>query len=226
MIKKKYFTLDSYYGIKDYNRFISSAKNNNIEFEEFINIKPPHNRYIMVDDEDVPKFIDYDLASKPDTRWLIAAVKPTQPNELYYLERREGQDISYFNYILPQEFKNMHNEDYICIFKGWDSTEINNWSKLVQGVKIYKWGEAIVKGYKIYVCFNPYISGIIPSSRKLLEYDNNLKLSKKSVPKIQGMIEYELNHFVLIQEKLINKTYLLEYHLNGYKVPLKVANFM
>lgn len=224
---QKFITFDPYYGVEEYRSFLFAAKNNGIEYEEFIRLKAPFNRYIMIDPKEMPKFVNYDVATSADKNWLISVVKPVQPNEAYYLRRREGQDISYFNYILPEPLKKMHEEDYVCVFKAWDMTELNDWTrKLGKGTKVYKWGHADLKGFNIYVCFNPYIKGIIPNSRILLEYDNNGINSKKKVPRKPGYIEYELNHFVLVQEKLINKTWNLEYHENGQKVPLKKTTFM
>jgi hypothetical protein len=222
-----FITFDPYYGVEEYRSFLTAAKNNGVEYEEFIRIRPPYTRYIMIDPKEMPKFVNYDKATSSDQRWLISCVKPVQPNEAYYLRRREGQDISYFNYILPKPLQKMHEEDYVCIFKAWDMTELNDWTrKLGKGTKVYKWGHTDLKGYNIYVCFNPYIKGIIPNSRILLEYDNTGELTKKKVPKRPGEIEYELNHFILVQEKLINKTWLLEYYEDGKKVPLKKHTFM
>ena len=202
-----FITFDNYYNVNNYLSFLAAAKNNGVKYEEFLRIRPPHKRFIMIDPKDVPTFLDYDKATSSDMRWLISLVKPIRPNEAYYLQRREGQDISYFNYILPKPLQKMHEEDYVMVFKAWDMTELTQWSKKLGKSNIYKWGHADLKGFNIYVCFNPYINGFIPSDRVLLEYDNSGELSKKKVPNSPGEIEYNLNYSILVQEKLINKTY-------------------
>ena len=77
--------------------------------------------------------------------------------------------------------------------------------------------------YGIYVCFNPYIKGLISGDRILLEYGKD---AKRKIPKNPAIMEYDLNHYILVQEKLMNKTLELEYHQNGKKVPLKKESFI
>lgn len=225
-----YITFDDYYEVDEYNSFLTAAKNNDVFYQEFIKIRPPYKRFIRLQSTKyLPAFVNYEFATSSDVKYLVSTVKPVQPNEEYILRRRPGKDVSYWDYIMPKPLENMHNEDYIMVFKAWDMTELNEISKKLGKTKIYKWGEADIKGYKIYVCFNPYIKGFIPETRVLMEFgeiaDSGLKHEKK-VPKTKGEIEYMLNYFVLVKEKLENKTVLLEYHTNGKKVPLKRTTFI
>jgi len=223
----EYITFDPYYNVNEYNNFITAAKNNKVPFEEFVRIKPPHNRYLMINPKDLPKFVNYDIATKPDKTWLVSVVKPVQNNEAYYLKRRPGQDISYFNYILPEPLKNMHEENYVCVFRGYDQTEISQYSqRLGKGTKIFRWGKTDIKGYNVFVCFNRYIKGLVSSTRVLLEYDNMGINTKNKVPAHPGYIEQELNYKILVQEKLINKTFLLEYYEDGKRFPLTKTTFL
>jgi len=229
-MSKIYITFDNYYDVTAYNSFLTASKNNNIEFEEYIKIRAPFDRFIRLNSKaDLPSFVNYDFATSSDIQWLVSTVKPVQPDEEYMLRRREGKDISYWNYIIPEPLREAHNEDYIMVFKAWDMTELNNWSKKLGKTKIYKWGKAKIKGYKIYICFNPYIKGLIPEDRVLMEFGDDASSGLKhstNVPNTKGDLEYYLNKFVLVKEKLENKTYKLEYHSDGKKVPLKRNTFI
>jgi len=214
-----YITFDPYYGVDEYNSFLTAAKNNGIEYQEFIYIKPPHNRYIYLKDSDAPKFLNYDIASSSQKQWLVSVIKPRYPNEAYLLRRRDGQDVSYYKYIIPKDLIDLVKEDYVCVFKGFDHSELKEWSENLGSSRVYKLGKAKRKGYNIYISTNKYIKGFVPESRVLLEYD-------KIIPKNQGYIEYELNYKVLVSEKLMNKTYELEYYEDGKRFPLKSYSFI
>jgi len=231
MAKGIYITFDPYYDVSAYNSFKTAAKNNGIEFEEFLRIRPPYRRYIKLKDKrDLPSFVNYDFATGNDTRWLVSCIKPVQPDEAYRLRRRDGQDISYFNYIMQEPMKNAHKEEYMMVFRGFGFSQIQDVSaRLGADIKIYKWGKAKKKGYDIYYCFNPYIKGVVEFKDVLMEYgkEANSGLKKdQTVPKIQGDIEYNLNHYVLIGEKLENKTLKAEFWQNGRIHPLKKSSFI
>jgi hypothetical protein len=225
-----YITFDSYYDVDTYNSFKIAAKNNGIEFEEYLRVRAPFKRFLKIKDKkDLPSFVNYDFATSSDIKWLISVVKPVQPNEEYILKRRAGKDISYWNYILPKAMENADKEKYIMVFRATDFTELAQISKKLGDTKIYKWGRA--NGYNIYYCYNQYISGLISERNKLLEYGKEVKMSQARhhdsvMPKIKGDIEYNLNHFVLIKEKLENKTYESEYWKDGKIYPLKRATFI
>ena len=225
-----YITFDDYYEVDDYNAFLTAAKNNRIQYEEYIKIKPPYKRFLRLESiKDIPKFVNFEYADNSDIKFLISTVKPVRPNEEYILRRRPGKDVSYWDYIMPEPLEEVHKKDYIMVFKAQDMTELNKISKKLGSSKIYKWGKADRKGYKIYICFNPYIKGLVSSSKVLMEFgegaDSGLK-HDKSIPSQRGELEYLLNYFVLVVEKLENKTVQLEYHENGKKVPLKKASFI
>lgn len=231
-MKNMYITFDPYYGVDEYNSFKIAAKNNGIEYEEYLRLRPPHKRYLKIKDKkDLPSFVNYDFATSSDIKWLISTVKAVQPNQEYLLRRREGKDISYWNYILPDPLKEAHKEDYIMVFKSQDFTEMAQISKKLGDIPIYKWGEAKVKRYKIYYCFNPYISGLISEGNKLMEFgkiEGHSQALKhdRTVPKIPGDLEYNLNHFVLVKEKLEDKTFEAEFWQNGKINPLKRETFI
>lgn len=225
-----FVTFDPYYGVNEYNSFKTAARNNGIEFEEYLRIRPPYNRFLKLKDKsDLPSFVNYDFALTGDKKWLVSTVKAVQPNEEYLLRRRAGKDISYWDFILPRNMKNAHKEDYIMVFRSFDFTELSEISKKMGDTKIFKWGRAKNKGYNIYYCYNPYIKGIIPSRNVLMEFGKEATdgiKHEKVVPKIAGDLEYYLNHYVLVKEKLEDKTYEAEYWQKGVIHPLKRKTFI
>ena len=232
MATNMYITFDPYYSVDDYNSFKVAARNNGIEYEEYIRIRPPIKRYLKIKDKkDLPSFVNYDFATTGDIKWLVSTVKAVRPNEEYLLRRREGKDIRYWDYILPEPLKEAHKEDYIMIFGAMDFTEMAQISKKMGNEKIYKWGRAKVKKYKIYYCFNPYIKNFISERNILMEYGKEAVASSALhhdtvVPNIPGDLEYNLNHFVLVKEKLEDKTYESEFWQNGKINPLKIETFI
>jgi len=227
-----YITFDSYYGVDEYNSFKTAARNNGIEYEEFLRIRPPYKRFLKIKDKkDLPSFINYDFATSSDKRWLVSTVKAVQPNEEYLLRRRDGKDISYWNYILPKPLLDATKEKYMMVFRASSTAEIRTISKQLGDHKIYKWGKSKLKKYNIYYTFTPYIRGLVYASNQLMEFGEESKSSvaqvrESKIPDVKGDIEYYLNHFVLIKEKLEDKTLEAEYWENGNIHPLKRETFI
>ncbi len=76
-----FITIDPYYSTQFYNESLEALKNNNIEFSEFINIKPPYNWYLDVEKE--PIMVNYDIASGSERRWMVNKVEALRTNEEY-----------------------------------------------------------------------------------------------------------------------------------------------
>ena len=223
MAKKVYISFDDYYGVDEYNSFITAAKNNDVEFEEFVRVRPPYNRFLYIEEKHLPKFVNYDYATASDEKFLVSTTKAIYPNEAYLLRRRDGEDISFYKYITPKPMKNAHKEEHFIAFKGYSPAYIAEISKKLGKAKIYKWGKADKKGYEIWFTYNPYIRGIIDKSITLMDFG---KGTSKNVPQNPGEIEYLLNYKVLVSEKLMNKSYLLEYFSDGKRYPLKRESFL
>src|SRR6056297_1800045 len=102
MSGKIFICFDEYYPVDEYNAFLVAAKNNKVSFEEFIRVRPPFNRFIMIDPKDTPTFVDFDKGTSSDIKWLVSTVKPRRPDEAYYLRRRPGQDIRFWIYATPK----------------------------------------------------------------------------------------------------------------------------
>ena len=230
MAKSIFITFDPYYDTKTYNSFLTASKNNGIEFEEYLRVRQPYNRYLKLKSKsDLPSFVNYDFATSGDKRFLVSLVKPVYNNEALYLKRKPGQEALYYSYILPRHLEEAHKADYIMVFKAKSFSELSDYSKKLGNAKIYKWGTAKVRGYNIYYCYNPRIKGFIPRDKVLMEFgkeaDSGIKYDK-SIPKTKGELEYYLNHFVLIKEKLEDKTYESEIWKNGIIKPLKKETFI
>ena len=227
-----YITFDPYYDENTYNSFLTASKNNGVELEEFIRVRAPHHRFIKINSKkDLPTFVNYDFATSNDIKWLVSTVKPVQPNEAYQLKRRPGKDVAYWNYITPKPLIDATDEDYIMVFSAMSFTEMSELSKKMPDTKIYKWGKSEKRKYNIYYCFNPYIRGFISEKNMLMEFGKASVPSQAlhhdiSVPKIKGDLEFRLNYFVLIKEKLENKTLEAEYWYKGSIHPLKRTAFI
>jgi len=230
MSKPLFITFDPYYNVSEYNNLLTAAKNNGLDIDEYISIRQPFNRYLKINDKtEAPIFLNYDYASPGQVKFLVSVVKPVEPNEALYLKRKSGQDALYYKYITPKPLRNLEEKDYVMVFKAKSFSEVANYSKKLGKSKIYKWGKSIIKGYNIYYVFNPYIKGIIPESKVLMEFgkqaSTGIKYSK-SMPKIKGDLEYYLNTFVLIKEKITNKTLEAVYWSKGEINPLKKTRFI
>jgi len=216
----KYITLDDYYTVDQYNEFLEAARNNKVEFKEYILIKPPFSRFIQIDSEDLPKFINYEFASKTEMNFLISALIPVESNEYYLLQRRDGMDKAYEKYTAPVPLRNMQSKKNVIVFKGTSDSELRDLSR-ESGLKFYKWGHA--RGVDILVCFSPYIKGFISETRILLDFGKESDSGLKRGPKVPtyGKLEYYLNTQFLIKTKLENKSSQLAYFDKGKYNPVK-----
>lgn len=222
----KFISFDNYYSVDKYNQIIAAAIQNGIKFRQFLSIQPPYNWFLMIKPEDLPKFLIYDEADTNEYKWLVSIIRPTRPNEAYYLERRHGQEIAYWQYVTPAPFKKLSKYNYMLVFITYDNYILRDVSKELGKSKIWQLPKkAELKGYYINVCFNPYIKSYISKKNILFEYDNNNK-TKQNVPKTWAEVEYNINHFKLVQEKIIDKTWDLPYYENGVYFPLKKTKFL
>jgi len=232
MGKPIYISFDAYYDVFTYNSFLVAAKNNKINIQEFIRIRAPFTRFIKLESEEyLPSFLNYDIATNSDLRWLVSAVKPTETNEAYILRRKPGLDIRYWTFILPKYMKNAHKSNYFISFKIRDINQVIQISKFLGDSTIYYWGKSKLKKYMIFYSYNPDIRNLISPADILQEYGkeavNSTAInSNSSVPEIPGDIEYLLNFYVLIKEKLEDKTYDCLKIKNGKLKPINRTTFI
>jgi len=230
MSREYYITFDPYYDIQTYNSFITASKNNGVELEEYIRIRQPYYRYVKLKyKEDLPTFVNYDFCSLDDKKFLVSVIKPTYPNEALYLRRKAGQDNLVKKYVTPKPLLNLDKKKYLIFFKAKSQSYLMDLSKKIPKTKIYKLGKSKLLQYNIYYCFNPYIKNYIENEKILMEFGENANsgiVTKQSIPKGDGEIEYLLNYYVLIKEKIENKTLEAEYYIDGKYKPLKRNTFI
>jgi len=232
MGKPVYITLDAYYDVFAYNSFLVAAKNNKIDIQEYIRIRAPFTRFIKLQSKEfLPTFLNYDMATNSDLRWLVSTVKPTETNEAYLLRRKPGLDVRYWTFIIPKNLEGANKSDYFISFKVRDINQVLQTSRLLGDSTIYYWGKSELKKYKIFYSYDPELKNFISPLDILQEYGkeavNSTAINSNStVPEIPGDIEYLLNFYVLIKEKLENKTYDCLKIKNGKLHPINRTTFI
>lgn len=206
-----FITFDNYYTEEEYNHFIQAAKNNNIAFTEFISIRPPYYWYLEV--ETAPQFVNYEVATKADEKWLVSKIKALNPSEEYLLQRRTGSKTAIEKYISNTQFKRMRTDPYFLIFKNGGRGVPLQMSKEIPDEEIYVIGK--VKGQYYHLTFNQYFKSFINENDVVLE---KTSMNDFTLP---GEVEQTLNYKKFVINKLKNKTLDLPYFKNGVYYPLK-----
>lgn len=205
-----FVTFDNYYEIDEYNEFIQAAKNNNIQFTEYISIRAPYNWYVKVDT--LPQFVNYEVSTPKDDKWLVSKMLARYPNEEYLLQRRIGNNVIE-KYISPEPLIRARTAQYWMIFKSGGHTELMKISENIESEKLYVLGKA--RGYFLILTFNKYFQSFIHKNFILLEKETTGQYGNP------GEIEQALNYKILVKEKLENKTMELPYYQGGKYYPLK-----
>jgi hypothetical protein len=199
-----YITLDDYYPTEFFNEVKSSLRNNNIEYQEFISIKPPFNWYFKIDQK--PLMVNYDEISKKDQRWLVQKVKPLRANEEYLFQRRNddtGQK-AILKYTENKPLIEARKSDYACFFTVKNKEELQNISKEFPG-KIYFMGKYYNNKYRICLCTNKMIKNFIDPQKILIE----------DTFKEPSRFEAELNYRVFRGNDMLEKHTDTPYMING-----------
>ena len=215
-MSKIFITFDPFYETDQYNEFLTAAKNNHIEYDEFISVRAPYYWYVEIELDDAPRFVNYDLLTSTQEKFIVNKMKARMPNEAYLLLRRKTdnpRDIERF--ISPKPLIQSRKESNVIVFKSMNKNNLLEISRKLGNTKIWKLGELKKKKYKIYMTFNPYVLSFISRDDVLIEKKN------KNEYKGVGELEYELNHKVLVVEKIDEKTMELEYYREGKFYPLK-----
>jgi len=211
----KYITFDEYYNINQFNSFINSAKNNGILFSLWISIRPPYNWYLRLSDKDLPVFVDYDIASKQEERYLIKITEPLNMADEYKLKRREtDSNTNYEKYVLNDVWNEIKEKHKLILFRYKNTEELLEISKHkeMKNSKIYKMGK--FKNYKIALCTNTMILGLIKMDNVLFNLDD---VKIKEISEIEAYINY---HVLKIQKLYIKKS-KTSYIMNGKYIPVK-----
>jgi hypothetical protein len=211
---KKYVTFDDYYKPSEYNSFLNNLDYNNIEYEQYVCIRPPYHFYIYIDDKYLPVFLRYKIAESSIEKYMLNKIKAFYPNEKYMLTRKDSDSPSgsYEKYISPTIFKNIKNNDYACVFRYKNKEELIRISREL-GVAIWDLGKQ--REWNLAFSYSKFIKSYIPLNWILLE---KISSSQFSIP---GEFEFELNYKKLNKVKLDNKYLDYPVYINGVYFPLK-----
>jgi len=211
----KYFiTIDPFTDISGYDEAINALNNNQIEYNEFLSIKPPYNWYINIDK--LPIMVNYEIGTNQDIRFLISKVTPLRPNEEYLLKRRDTdgsgeasvQKFIYNDVLNPKNIKNK----YALIFRFKSKEELQTISRDLNA-RIYILGT--YKGRKLAFTNNIYVAGEITPSFIIVEKQ------KKELNKL-GELELELSYKGLKSKDKLLKNTSTPYVEDGKYFPTKV----
>ena len=214
-----FITFDKYYNVNQYNNFLISARNNKIDYVQYISIKPPHHRYLKIDKKYVPNFLNYHICDKSYEKWLISTIIPLYSNEYYFLQRKIGQDNNFEQYVTPKELLNISEENRLIIFKSNSTSFIRNISSQTYD-NIFELTKSKEKKYNIYLTTDDSIINEIGNSNILMSFNNIGIYHNETIPKYYEL-EYLLNYYIFNKDKIENKTYKLSYWRNGQYFPIK-----
>ena len=214
-----FITFDEYYGVEQYNSFINSAKNNDVEYTEWVNIRPPYNWYLRVDSKDIPKFVDFDTATSSQERFMVKKTDPLKPSDEYYLMRREGNGTTNLNKFLRNDMWDYISEKQnFILFRGRSVEQLMSISRNpeMKDTKIFILGT--YRGWKLAVTDNKFIEGFLEMNQILhTEYD-----SKRLVNESYELEAY-INYYILRTDKISKKNLETTYVMNGAYFPVKAT---
>lgn len=206
-------SFDPYYTVTSYNNFIQAAKDNNVQFVEYISTITPYYWYIDVPQKYLPVFLKFKKCSKAEERWLVSKLVPLFASEEFALKRRETDRLTNFEkFTSSKVFRTLRHKEYACLFRYKREQELLDISR-ESGIKIWVLGDT-AKGWKLALCFSKYIRNYIHSDMVILEKHSKEEFSKP------GEFEVELNIKKLVTEKLKNKYVEYPYYEDGRYFPI------
>ena len=209
-------TIDEYYPTEFYNESKEALKNNDVEFQEFISIKPPFLWYLNVPQK--PIMVNYDELSASAERWVVTKVNAVRPNEEYLLIRRnddKGQK-ALLKYTENKPLKEARLSDYAVFFNVTNTEELQRITKELP-VKIYYFGKYYSNKYKIGLCTNKMILNYLDPNQILLE-------KKGGEFKEPGRFEAELNFKIFRGNDFLVKYTETMYFENGKFKDVKIRD--
>lgn len=207
-----YITIDPYYSNTFYNECKEALKNNNVQFQEFVNIKAPYNWYFKLDR--TPLMINYDVSTNSENRWMVNVVKALRPTEEYLLLRRENDTgiNGLLKFIENEPLRLARLSDFAAFFTVKNRDELQNITKEYPG-KIWYFGKYYKNKYRVCLAIHPTIKAFIHRDQILVE-----KTPELSSP---GYLESELNYKILKGDMLIKFTET-PYFENGQYIRPKI----
>ena len=207
-----YITLDPFYTVTEYNRFLESLKNNGVKYSQWISTRAPYNWYLKIDDDDYPRFIDFEVLNKAHERYLVSVIVPQRSQDNYLLLRRDTDNpTKQDKFILNDAWKRAHKAKHLIIFRYESQEQLANLSKKY-GIRIYVMGR---HRWRMAMAYSQYLEGEITKEMTLFSK------SKKQLREFRnpGDIEAEFNYRILRTSKIENKTLKTTYWENGQKYP-------
>jgi len=167
-----FITIDPYYTTQFYNECLAALKNNSIDYREYINIKPPYNWYLEI--EETPILVNYDLATDSESRWMVNTVKPLRPSDEYLLLRRENDKgaSALLKFIENEPLKKARLSKYAVFFNVQSYENALSISKEYPG-RIWYLGKYYNNKYRVCLALNETIKAFINDSDIILEKENN-----------------------------------------------------
>jgi len=207
-----FVTIDPYNSISRFNEIKEALKNNNVDYDLFISIKPPFNWYFEL--KTAPIMVNYDEITHAQTRFLVNTVKPATSSDAYLLIRRnDGTGKSGFlKYTENEPLKEARTSKYGIFFTVGGRDELLALSKEYPG-KLWFLGKYYKNRFKLCLCTHPGIKLLLHPDRILLEQTNNTEA---------GAFEAEFNFKILRGTDYIKKFAETPYAQTGRYIQPKI----
>lgn len=207
-------SFDAYYSRNEYNKFLENIKTNNVEFIEYVLLRPPYHFYFKISEKHLPVFLKYDILPKNMERFLLEKLKPVMPSDEIYLRRKPGDSaLKFEKFVSPRIFRKLVTQQYGILFRYSNRSQLLEISRDT-GATIWMLGKH--REWNLAFSFSKYIKGYIPLDWVFVE---KKKLTQFNKP---GEFEYYLNWKKLVTTKLSNKTIDYPYIKDGQYHPLKM----
>jgi hypothetical protein len=213
-----YITFDEYYGVNEYNSFITAAKNNGVRLTEWISTRAPYNWYIGLEDsKDLPTFVDFEIATSQQEDYLVKKTGPYQPQDEYKLYRRETDSNTKFGrFVINDMWEYLSDSGSYYLFRDVPKELLLKMSKSPELEDTKIWYIGNFRTWDLWITDSKYIKGHI-NSTKLIKEDEN----SSTITKTPWEVERNINHMILRNEKIDNKRTQTAYIENGKWNPVK-----
>lgn len=208
-----YITIDPYYDTSFFNECKQALLNNDVNFKVHVSVKAPYDWYFEVDN--TPIMVNYDVASKSESRWLVSTVTPLKPNEEYLLLRRENDNgkNALAKFIENTPLKEARKSDYAVFFTVKNREELETLSEEYHG-KIWYFGKYYSNKYRVCLGTHETIKGYLNPKQILLEKESDMN--------DPGRFESELNFKVFRGNDYLVKFSSTPYFQNGKYIRPKI----
>lgn len=210
-------TFDDYYNAEQYNQFIDAAKFNKVKFDEYVLAQSPYYHCVEINDKNVPSFLKYTIMKTQRYFAMCSKIVPRYPEEAVMLKRRTSDGTQAIaKFIENDVLREARSQKFVCAFK-FTAKKILDYS-IDFSDKLYILG--MKNGYKIGVCFNPYIQNIVPISDMFV-------ITSCDYVREVGMFEMLINNNWAPKFKLTHKTLISAYCEGGkiFQIPRPIITF-